>query len=89
MHHIQFSLAAARFLLLAVGLLLLSATAQAQRLDPFEGRPTDYQVQLTRYFKTPEQEKTARAGLQDSVRTFQQDTAWTPANLKARLDLFE
>jgi len=70
-------------------LLCTYTSSFAQKLDPFDGKSASFHVQFTRYFNSPEAEKSSRLLLLDSVHTYQLDTAWNLSNLRSQLDHYE
>ncbi len=74
---------------LTIGLLCLFTNTYAQKYDPFDGKAQDFHVQLTRYFKSQEDEKASLKLLSDSTAAFHKDSVWNLNNLRAHLDRYE
>ncbi len=69
--------------------LCLSTHGYAQQFDPFDGNARAFHANMGRYFKSPADELNSRKLLLDSVKTFQDDSVWTVANLLPHLDQYE
>jgi oligoendopeptidase F len=69
--------------------LCVSFKSYAQQFDPFDGKAASFHINLTRYFKNADDEKTTRTLLMDSIKQFKQDTSWTIENLRTHLDSYE
>ncbi len=69
--------------------LCVSFKSVAQQFDPFDGKAASFHINLTRYFKNADDEKTTRTLLMDSIRQFKQDTIWTIESLRTHLDSYE
>lgn len=77
------------FIILTIGLCLLTISSYAQNFDPFDGNADGFHAKLTRYFKSEESEKASRLMLADSLNSFKLDTNWDISNLKLHLDRYE
>lgn len=70
-------------------LICSSLSSVAQKYDPFDGNSTAFHVQLSRYFKSAEDEKAIRVTIIDSINSFRSDSVWTLNNLRTHLDNYE
>lgn len=75
--------------LILITFLLIGENCMAQNFDPFEGKSSQYQLDLSRYFTTPNEELNTLNVLLDSVKKFESNTAWDLPVLAERLDQYE
>jgi oligoendopeptidase F len=75
--------------LILIAFLLIGENCTAQNFDPFEGKSSQYQLDLSRYFTTPKEELDTLNVLLDSVKKFENNTAWDLPVLAVRLDQYE
>jgi oligoendopeptidase F len=78
-----------RYVYIIVALFGFTNRSVAQQFDPFNGKSSEYQVNLKRYFKSAEIELTYRVELLDSVKKFQSNRVWNLTGLAARLNQYE
>ncbi|OKS84775.1 M3 family metallopeptidase [Mucilaginibacter polytrichastri] len=77
------------YIIAACLLCLVTNNYAQQQFDPFEGNAPAFHANMVRYFKSPADELNSRKLLLDSVKTFQNDSVWTMANLLPHLNRYE